>query len=76
MSTDALNRLEELVMSLPRAERARLAERIIVSLDTDPEVEEAWAAEIRRRIDEIDRGEIELIPANEVIEEAQRLIRG
>jgi putative addiction module component (TIGR02574 family) len=76
MSTDALNRLEELVMSLPRAERARLAERIIVSLDTDSDVEEAWAAEIRRRIDQIDRGEIELIPANEVIEEAQRLIRG
>ena len=81
MSADALSRLEELVMSLPRAERARLAERLIVSLDEigleeESDGEKAWAAEIRRRVEEIDRGEVELIPGDEVMAELQRLIRG
>jgi len=42
-------------MRLSAAERARLIERLIASLDTDPDVEEAWAAEVERRNDEIER---------------------
>lgn len=76
MSKDVLYELEAAVLSLPKGERARLAERLIASLDEDPEVEEAWAAEIKRRLDGIDRGEIEMIPAEDVLAEARRRISG
>lgn len=42
MST-ALEALEAEVVKLARAERSHLLERLIASLDSDPEVEEAWA---------------------------------
>lgn len=34
---------------LSAAERAQLVERLIASLDADPEVEDAWAAKVERR---------------------------
>jgi len=55
-------------MGLPPEGRAALAEKLLDSLDgpQDPEIEAAWIAEAKRRIAEIDRGEAELIPAEEV----------
>ena len=41
MSTN-LEILEAEVMQLAPVERSRLLERLIVSLDSDPEVEAAW----------------------------------
>ena len=69
-----LEKLEAHVLELPLRERARLAHRLLVSLDEeseeDPaEVERAWAEEIRRRVDELDAGTAELIPADEVFAE-------
>jgi putative addiction module component (TIGR02574 family) len=75
MSDSVTQRLEAAALSLPRSERARLAERLIASLDEDSEVEQAWAAEIRRRLDALDGGEVELIPAEEVLAEARRRIK-
>ena len=72
MSSHVTERLEAAALALPRAERARLAQRLIESLDADPEVEEAWAAEIKGRLDSIDRGEAEMIPAEDVLAEARR----
>jgi putative addiction module component (TIGR02574 family) len=72
MTREVLYELEAAVLSLPKDERARLAERLIASLDDDPDLEAAWAAEIRHRLDAIDRGEIEMIPAEDVIAEARR----
>lgn len=74
MSNSVTRRLEAAALALPRSERARLAERLIASLDENAEVEEAWAAEIKRRLDSIDRGEVELIPAEDVIAEARRRV--
>ena len=66
--------LEAEVLKLPSQERARLAHRLIVSLDEDAdedpaEVERAWEEEIRRRLAELDAGTAELIPAEEVFAE-------
>jgi putative addiction module component (TIGR02574 family) len=41
--------LEAEVLQLSPLERARLIDRLIASLDIDPEVEEAWAVEVERR---------------------------
>jgi len=72
MATDVTQRLEAAALALPREERARLAQRLIESLDDDPEAEEAWAVEIRRRLDAMDREEVEMIPADQVLAEARR----
>jgi putative addiction module component (TIGR02574 family) len=50
---------------------------VIESLDgpADPEVEEAWRAEIERRIGQIDRSEVQLIPGDEVFARLRRRLR-
>jgi putative addiction module component (TIGR02574 family) len=50
---------------LPPDERAALAAELLESLDGDEADEgaaEAWDAEIARRLTEIERGEVKLIP--------------
>jgi putative addiction module component (TIGR02574 family) len=39
-----------------------------------PEIDTAWKAEIRRRIDEIETGKVQGIPAEEVFSEARRIL--
>ena len=48
-------------LALPPDERAWLAAELIASLEEgkDTEIEAAWAAEIERRIDEVESGEAE-----------------
>ncbi len=59
--------LEAEALLLPAAERARLVERLIVSLDADPEIEEAWAAEVERRHAEIESEAMSLLPVAETL---------
>ncbi|HEY6327875.1 MAG TPA: addiction module protein [Blastocatellia bacterium] len=59
--------LEADAMQLSAPERARLIERLIASLDADPEVEEAWAAEVERRQAEIDSGAVSLLSGPETL---------
>jgi putative addiction module component (TIGR02574 family) len=54
--TPTIETVEAEAMQLPAAERARLVERLIASLDADPEIEAAWAAEVERRHAEIESG--------------------
>jgi putative addiction module component (TIGR02574 family) len=67
--------LEAEALQLPLADRARLVERLIASLDADPEVEEAWAAEVERRNAEIERGEVSLVPGPEALAELKAQFR-
>lgn len=64
-----LEAVEAAALQLPPAERARLVERLIASLDTDPAVEQAWAwaAEVERRNAEIESGEVSLLPGPETL---------
>lgn len=59
--------LEAEALNLSAAERARLVERLIVSLDAEPDVEAAWAVEIERRHAEIESGAISLLPGAETL---------
>jgi putative addiction module component (TIGR02574 family) len=56
--------------------RPELAERLIGSLaeDVSPEITTAHLAEVKRRIAEVDSGEAELIPGDEVLARARRLL--
>ena len=66
-----LEEIEQELLHLPQAERARLAHRLIVSLDEDlpPDegIEAAWIEEIKRRDAEIERGDVQTIPAEEAM---------
>lgn len=57
---ETVETLEAAALHLPPGERARLVERLIATLDADPEVEEAWAAEVERRQVEIESGAVSL----------------
>lgn len=59
--------LEAEALQLSAAERARLVERLIASLDIDPEVEEAWAMEVERRNAEVETGVVSLISGPEAL---------
>jgi putative addiction module component (TIGR02574 family) len=59
--------LEAEALQLAAAERARLVERLIASVDIDPEVEEAWGAKVERRNAEIENGAVALISGPEAL---------
>jgi putative addiction module component (TIGR02574 family) len=54
-------------LQLSAAERALLVERLIASLDVDPAVEEAWAAEIERRLADTESGAVQLVSGPEAL---------
>jgi len=73
MNTTA-KQLYDSALHLPDSERAELAAWLIESLDpeVDREVDKAWDAEIKRRIDELDSGSVTAVPWPE----ARRMILG
>ena len=59
--------LEAEVLRLPPVERSHLLERLIASLDSDPEVEEAWEREADRREAELESGSISAVSGRDAI---------
>jgi putative addiction module component (TIGR02574 family) len=70
-----LDELEAAALGLPRSERARLAERLLSSLDDDAAVEAAWAEEVKSRLERYRAGALEAVPARDVHEEARRRLK-
>jgi len=62
--TDQATRLLEEALRLPPEARAAIAGRLMESLDehVDEDAEAAWAAEIARRLKEMDSGQVTPIP--------------
>lgn len=63
MTADAQGLLDE-ALKLPRDARAELAGRLIETLDedVDDDAEQLWAAEIARRVKELDEGTVQTVP--------------
>ncbi|HLM79936.1 MAG TPA: addiction module protein [Terriglobales bacterium] len=62
----------EKALALSTQERGLLIDHLIESLDEGPAeegVEEAWAAEIKRRVDDIRAGKVKMIPGERVLRE-------
>ena len=74
---DPASKLQAKALKLPPEERARLAERLISSLDNeaDADSEELWIQEAERRLNELDSGAVEAIAAERVIEKARSILR-
>ncbi len=54
-------------LALPSEARALLADRLVESLDPadDGYIRQLWMREARRRVDEVRRGEVKPVPADE-----------
>lgn len=59
--------IEAEALGLSPADRARLVEKLISSLEIDPEVEDAWAAEVERRNAELESGSVSAVPGPEAL---------
>jgi len=69
--------IKKQALQLSEKDRAELAKRLLISLEdkVDDDIEQAWIAEINRRKKEIDSGEVELIPEEEVLAEARNIFK-
>jgi putative addiction module component (TIGR02574 family) len=78
--TPQISEVLQKALALSTQERGLLIDRLIQSLDDEPAEEgldEAWADEIKRRVDEIRSGKVQLIPGEEVRRRlAARLLNG
>lgn len=64
----ATSKVFDEALSLPANERVSLVERLLTSLNlpTQRQIDKLWAEEAERRVSQIDKGEVELIPGEEV----------
>ena len=74
---DPTREIESKAMKLSRRERARLAQRLISSLDQegDADAEKSWFEEAERRLGELTSGKVAGIPAEKVIKKARSALR-
>ena len=69
--SSSTRKLDEQFAGLSQKERARLALKLIESLDpgTDEDAEELWLDEAERRLAEYDAGKTKSRPVNDVVSE-------
>ena len=76
MSTTNIDELTRQARNLSEADRARLAESLLESLQaSDTTIQAEWHKEIEARVAAFDRGEMSAHPAEDVFAEARRLAR-
>jgi putative addiction module component (TIGR02574 family) len=78
--TPQVSEVLEKALALSTQDRGLLIDRLIESLDEGPAeegVKQAWSDEIKRRVDDIQSGKVEMIPGDEVRRRlAARLLNG
>ena len=64
----------EEALSLPSDERVNLVEKLLMSLNLpiQAEIDRLWVEEAERRVTQIETGEVELIPGDEVFAKIRR----
>ena len=70
--TPQVSEVLEKALALSTQERGLIIDRLIESLDNEPAeegVEAAWSEEIKRRVEEIQSGKVEMIPGEQVLRE-------
>ena len=68
------NKVFEEALSLPSDERVNLVEKLLMSLNLpiQAEIDRLWVEEAERRVTQIETGEVELIPGDEVFAKIRR----
>jgi putative addiction module component (TIGR02574 family) len=70
--TPQVSEVLEKALAFSTQDRGLLIDRLIKSLDDEPAddgVEQAWADEIKSRVDDIESGKVEMIPGEQVLHE-------
>ena len=67
--------LEAEALKLTAGERAAFAQLLLASLDEDAEIEEAWAAEVERRISDVEIGAVQVIPISEALAQVRAALK-
>jgi putative addiction module component (TIGR02574 family) len=70
--TPQVSEVLEKALAFSTQDRGLLIDRLIKSLDDEPAddgVEQAWADEIKSRVDDIESGKVEMIPGEQVLRE-------
>ena len=72
-----LKQIEGEALHLSEEERAELAQKLLISLDSpsENEISVAWLREAQRRARELDEGIVQPISADDVRRKAQTLLR-
>jgi putative addiction module component (TIGR02574 family) len=76
--TPEVSEVLEKALALSTRDRGLVIDSLIASLDEGPaeeDVEEAWAVEIKGRVDDIQSGKVKMIPAEEVRRRAAARLR-
>lgn len=71
MST-APEELTAAALALPPEERAELAKQLIASLNQGDDIDVAWQAEVRRRLEAYRSGDIDSVEAEDVFDQARQ----
>ena len=69
--------IEHEALGLPPEDQAKLAQQLLLSLDSlsEDESDQVWPVEADRRARELDRGDVQPIAAEEVRKKARNLLR-
>jgi len=72
-----LQRIEDEALHLPKEERVRLIQRLVLSLEspTEEDLSADWLLEARRRAEELDSGSVQSVPGEDVMRKARALIK-
>lgn len=62
-----IEKLQAEAMILSPTERADLADRLLASIEPQADIDAAWNEEITRRVAQLEAGQVETIPHEEVI---------
>jgi putative addiction module component (TIGR02574 family) len=76
--TPQVSEVLEKALTLSTQDRGLLIDRLIESLDDGPAeegVEEAWAEEIKRRLDDVQSGRVKTIPAEQVLRRLNKKVQ-
>ena len=77
MTSTALKHALDLALELPPQDRAALAHDLLASLDgpADANADEAWEAEVTRRLDELESGKAHTVDADEALRRIDARLR-
>jgi len=72
-----VEQLAEQAMSLPTESRARLADLLVESLDAGElgRIDQMWAAEAKRRRDEVRAGRVKTIPGEKALRKVRKALK-
>lgn len=74
----SIEQLEREALALPPEQRAELADRLVESLDAEQvsRIDQLWAAEAKRRRDEVRAGNVKTVSGDEALAQVRRSVGG